>query len=85
MLCKAFSIGKARQLAMNKHVDDSKKATRAGESIFSDLATIKVPHDNGIHIPYRKGHLEFYSTKSDFVELMFKKFSKWKNNGKPVS
>ena len=28
---------------------------------------------------------EFNSTKSDFMELMCKKFSKWKNNGKLVS
>ena len=29
--------------------------------------------------------LEFYCTKSDFVEPMCKKFSEWKNNGKPVT
>ena len=28
---------------------------------------------------------EFYSTKSDFMELMCKKFSECENNGKPVS
>ena len=27
MICKICSIGKARQLAVNKHVDDSKKTT----------------------------------------------------------
>ena len=31
---------------------------------------------------YKK--LEFYSTKSDFVESTCMKFSKWKNYGKPV-
>ena len=29
--CKACSVGKAKQLAINKHVDDSKKAMRAGK------------------------------------------------------
>ena len=28
--------------------------------------------------------LEFYCTNSDFVKPTYKKFSKWKNNGKPV-
>ena len=28
---RLFSVGKVRQLAINKHVDNSKKATRAGE------------------------------------------------------
>ena len=32
---------KMRQLAVNKHVDDSKKAMRTGKGIFSDLAMIK--------------------------------------------
>ena len=29
--------------------------------------------------------LEFYNTKSDFVEAMCKKYSTGKNNGKPIS
>ena len=36
MPLKACSIGKARQLVVNKHVDNCKKATRAGERICSD-------------------------------------------------
>ena len=39
--CKACSVRKAKQLTINKHMDDSKKATRAGKRIFSDLVTIK--------------------------------------------
>ena len=56
MSCEACAIGKTRQLAVNKHVDDSKKATRAGEIIFSDLATIKVTQDSGITITNRNWH-----------------------------
>ena len=40
MPCKGCSIRKARQLAVNKHVNNRKKATRASKRIFSDLATI---------------------------------------------
>ena len=43
MPCKACSIGKLRQLVVNKPVDNSKKAMRAGERIFSNLAMIKAP------------------------------------------
>ena len=79
---------------IKKHVDDSKKTMRAGERIFSDLATIKAPQDSGITITNKNWHivvdqytgykeLEFYCTKSDFVEPMCKKFSECKNNGKP--
>ena len=64
---------------VNKPVDNSKKVTRAGKRIFSDLATIKVPQDSGITITNRNWHIvvdqymgykesEFYSTKSDLVE-----------------
>ena len=96
MSCKASSIGKAGQLAINKHVDNSKKAARTGERIFSDVATIKALQDSGIIITNRNWHIgvdqhtgynkpEFYSAKSNLVELTCKKFSKWRNNGKPVS
>ena len=50
MPCKTCSIRKARQLVVNKHVDNSKKATKAGERIFSDSTTFKVPQDSGITI-----------------------------------
>ena len=74
-------------------MNNSKKATRAGERIFSDLAMIKTP---GITITNKNWHivvdqytghkeLEFYCTKSDFVEPKCKNFSKWKNNEKPVT
>ena len=72
---QSCSVGKINPLAINKHVDDNKKATRAGKRIFSDLATIKVPQDSGITITnknwhivvYHIGHneMEFYCTKSD--------------------
>ena len=89
MSCKACSVRKARQLVINKHVDNCKKATRADKRIFSDLATIKAPQESGITIPNRNWYIvvdqytgnkesEFYSTKSDFVEWMCKKFSDWK-------
>ena len=41
MPCKACLVEKSKQLAINKNVDDSKIATRAGKRIFSHLATIK--------------------------------------------
>ena len=77
MSYKACSISKAKQLAINKHVDDSKKAKKAGERIFSYWATIKLPRDSGNTITNRNCHiimdqytgykeLEFYSTKSSF-------------------
>ena len=78
MLCKACSVRKTRQFEINKHVDNSKKATRAGKILFLDLPMIKATQDSGIitnknwHIVvdqyrgYKKS--EFYSTKSDFVE-----------------
>ena len=89
MPCKAYSIGKARQLAVNKHVDGSKKAKSAGERIFLDLMTIKAQQESGITITNRNWHivvdqymrykeLEFYNTKSDFVEPTCKKFNEWK-------
>ena len=34
MPCKACSVRKVRQLAINKHMDNRKKATRAGKRIF---------------------------------------------------
>ena len=96
MLFKAYSVGKLRQLVINKHMNDSKKVMRAGKRIFLDLETIKVPQDSEITITRRKWHivvnqytvykeLEFNSTKGVFMELTYKKFSKWKNNGKLVS
>ena len=89
---KAYSIGKAKQLAINKHMDKSKKAMRAGKRIFYDLATIKAPKDSGITINNKNRHIvvdqytghresEFYSTKSDFVEPMCKKFMSGKIMG----
>ena len=94
--CKACSVGKVEQFTINKHMKDSKKATRAGKRIFSDLVIIKAPQDSDITINNKNWHIvvdqytgykesEFYCTKSAFVELMCKKFSKWKNNGKPVT
>ena len=77
-------------------MDDSKKARRAGKRIFSDMVMIKTPQDSGITITNKNGHivvdvytgyneLELYSNKNDFMEPTCKKFSKWTNNGKPVS
>ena len=37
----------------NKHVDDSKKAVRAGKRIFSDLMTNKTPQDSNITMTNR--------------------------------
>ena len=54
---EACSFRKAIQLVVNKHVDDSKKAMRAGKRIFSDLATIKAPQDSGIIITDRNWHI----------------------------
>ena len=95
MTCQACLIGKAKQLAINEHVDDGNKVTRAEERIFSDLATIKAPQDGSITITnvnlqivvdqytgYKES--EFYHTNSEFVEPTCKKFSKWKNNEKLV-
>ena len=94
--CKACSVRKEGWLGINKHVYEIKKVTRAGKRIFSVLATIKEPQDSGITITNRNWQIvvdqytaykesQFYSTKSDFVEPMCKKFSKWKNNRKPIS
>ena len=77
-------------------MDDSKTATRAGKRLFSDLTTIKAPPDSDITTTNRNWHivvdqytgykeLEFYSTKSDFVETTYKKISEWKNNRKLVT
>ena len=55
--CKACSVEKVRQLVVNKYVDNSKKATRAGKKIFSDLAMIKAPQDSGITITNRNWHI----------------------------
>ena len=78
MPCKACSVRKAKQLAINKDVGKSNKATRAGERIFSDLATIMTLQDSSIGITNRNWHMvvdqytgykesEFYCTKSSFV------------------
>ena len=96
MPCKACSVRKAGQLAINKQVDNSKKTTRAGKRIFSDLVTIKAPQDSSFTITNSNWHIvvdqytgykefAFYSTKSDFVKLAYKKISQSKNDGKPVS
>ena len=69
----------------------SKKATKVGERIFSDLASMKSPQDSDFLIINGNGHivvdqyteykeLEFYCTKSDFVKPTCKKFSKWKKD-----
>ena len=50
---EACLVGKVRQLVINKHMDNSKKATRSGKRIFSDLAMIKVPQHSGITITDR--------------------------------
>ena len=81
---------------INKHMDDSKKAARAGKRIFSDLTTIKAPQDSGITIINKNWHivadqymgykeLEYYCIKSDFVEPTCKKFNKWRYYGKLVT
>ena len=65
---------------------------RAVKRIFSDLATIKTPQDSGITITNKHWHIvvdqytgnkevECYSTKSDFVEPMCKKFRGEKKTG----
>ena len=62
---KACSVRKSKQLANNKHMDDSKKATRA------DLVTIKSPQDSGITIINRNWHIvvDQYAgcRESDFI------------------
>ena len=86
MPCEACSVGKARQLVINKHLDDSKKAMRAGKRIFLALAMIKSPQDSGITITNKNWHIivgqytgyeesECYSIMSDFMEPTCKKFS----------
>ena len=70
--------------------------TRADKEMFSDLATIKAIQESGIAITKKNCHivvdqymgykeLQFHGAKIDFVEPMYKKFSKWKSNGKPVT
>ena len=41
--CKACPVRKAKQLAINEHVENRQKATRAGEKICSDLVATKAP------------------------------------------
>ena len=95
MPCKACSVGKGRQLAINKYMDDSKKTKRCGKRMFSDLVAMKAPQDSDITIINKNWHnivdqyagykdLEFYSTKKDFMESMCKKLSNWKNNGNGI-
>ena len=55
--CEACSVSKAKQLAINKNMDNSKKATRAGKRIFSDLATIKVPQGSGTTTTNKNWHI----------------------------
>ena len=50
MPCKACSIGKAQQLAIDKHVDNSKKATKY-------LGTIKALQDSGVKTINRNWHI----------------------------
>ena len=61
-----------------------------------DLATINASQDSSIAIANRNWHivvesytgykdLEFYCTKSDFVEQLCKKFGEYKNNRKLVT
>ena len=57
MPCKACSVGTARQLVINKYVDDSKKATKAGKRIILDLTMIKAPQDSDITITNRNWHI----------------------------
>ena len=61
MPCKACSIGKAKQLVINKHVDKSNKATIAGERIFSDLAMIKALQESSIIVTNKNGILWWIS------------------------
>ena len=86
---EACSIVTVKQLVFNKHMDDSKKATKAGKRIFSDLATIKASWDSGITITNKNWHiivdqhtgyneLECYCNMSDFVKPTCKKFNEWK-------
>ena len=94
--CESCSIGNAKQYAINKHVNNNKKAMRTGERIFSDLVTIKTPQESSITITKKNWHIvmdqdtgykesQFHCINSDFVEPTCKRFSKWKNNGKPVT
>ena len=78
---ESYSIEKAKQLVINKHVDDCKKDMRAGKRMFSDLAMIKAPeHWNHCHqnwhivVDQYTGYKEsyFYCIKSDFVDPMCK-------------
>ena len=68
----------------------------AEERIFIDLAMINSPQDNGIIVTNKNWHImvdqdngskewEFYGTKTGFVELKDKKFSKQKNIRKQVT
>ena len=90
--CKACLVGKANQLVINKHVDDSKKTTRAGKRTFSDLVTIKLPQDSSITITNQNWHivvdqymgykeLDCYCTKHDFVEPTCKNLASGKIMG----
>ena len=47
--------GKAKELATNIHLDNSMKATREGERIFLDLATIMAPEDSSINVTKKTG------------------------------
>ena len=50
MPCKACLFWKVRQLAINKHVENSKKTTRACKRIFLDLVMIEAPQGSGITV-----------------------------------
>ena len=74
MLCKACSIGKAKQLAINKHVDDSKKVTRSWERMSQGrqhkIAVLLQPIKIGTFWWYTEyQELQYYHTKSYFVNM----------------
>ena len=55
--CKGCLVRKAKQLVIKKHLDNNKKATRAGKRIFLDLVMIKVPQESGITITNKNWHI----------------------------
>ena len=57
MLCEVYLVGKAKQLVIKKHMDNSKKAMRASKRIFSDSMTIKAPQDSSFTITNQNWHI----------------------------
>ena len=93
--CKACSIAVAKQHAVCKDSRSESKATRAGERLFSDLATIRAPVHSGIIVHKTVWHmtvchymgyceLHFYRAKNDFIEKYCASMQQWKQNEKPV-